>query len=264
MSEFVIIALIVSGLFVGFINTLAGGGTIISLSLFMFLGLPANVANGTNRIAVVFQNIVGVYNFRKNGMLKTEKAWKMAVPVIIGSVVGAKIAANLNEGFIEIAIAIAMIIMLFFLLVKPGNWLKGNEILQNRPMNIQTYVLYFIIGVYAGFIHLGTGYFLLATLVLNCGYDLIRANALKNLIVLLYVPFTLIVFVLQDQVVWKYGLIHAIGNIIGAHIASRYAIKWGTNFVRWVIMIVIILSVADLLNVIDIRTMIRGIMENTQ
>ncbi len=262
MSEFVVIALIISGLLVGFINTLAGGGTIISLSLLLFLGLPAPVANGTNRVAVLFQNMVAVRNFKKSGMLTSAKGLWLGIPTVIGSLLGAKIAVNLQQDLIEKAIAIVMIIMLVFIIAKPQKWLRGNELLFNKPINWKTYILFFLVGLYGGFIHVGVGYFLLAALVLNCGYDLVKANAVKNLLVLLYVPFTLVVFVWQDQVIWKYGLIHAIGNVIGAWIASKYAVKWGTGFVRWIIVVVIIISVADLLNVINIKNVIQYLMTN--
>lgn len=260
MSAFVIIALISSGLLVGFINTLAGGGTIISLSLLLFLGLPAPVANGTNRVAVMFQNLVAVRNFHKSGMLHTRKALWLGIPTIIGSILGAKIAVNLNENIIEKVIAFVMILMLVFIIAKPQKWLKGNETLMKSQLNWKTHILFFLAGIYGGFIHVGVGYFLLASLVLNCGFDLIRANAVKNFLVLLYVPFTLVIFVFQNQIVWEYGLIHAVGNVIGAYIASKYAVQWGTNFVRWVIVIVIVFSISDLLGFFQIRTLIQNLL----
>lgn len=241
----------------GFINTLAGGGTIISLSLLMFLGLPAPVANGTNRIAVIFQNIVAVRNFQKSGMLDAKKGLLLSLPVVLGSIAGARIAVTLNEQIIEKAIAVIMIIMLIFILAKPQSWLKGNEILLHKKIAWYTYLIFFFIGIYGGFIHAGVGYFILASLVLGCGYNLVKANAIKNLIVLAYVPFTLLVFVLQKQVYWEYGLIHAIGNIIGAYVASKFAIKWGAQFIRWVIVAVILFSVSDLLGFIDIQSTIQ-------
>ena len=97
MSWLVITALIVSGIFVGFINTLAGGGTIISLSLFMFLGLPANIANGTNRVAVILQNLTSVSEFRRKKVLDFKKGNKLAIPTMVGAVVGAQIASDINE-----------------------------------------------------------------------------------------------------------------------------------------------------------------------
>ena len=181
--------------------------------------------------------------------------------MIIGSFIGAKIAVNLDESFIEKSIAFVMIIMLFFLLAKPQQWLKGNEILAKKKLDWKIYAVFFLIGLYGGFIHIGGGYFILAALVMGCGFDLVKANAVKCLVVLLYVPFTIVVFVWQDQIMWKYGLIHAIGNVIGAYIASKYAVKWGTNFIRWLIVVVVLISVADLFNIIDIKLLIQQVLK---
>lgn len=256
MSWLTIAALIVSGVFVGFINTLAGGGTIISLSLFMLLGLPANIANGTNRVAVILQNLTSVSQFRKQNLLDFKKANKLAIPTMIGAMVGAQIASDISENIFRKAVAVVMLVMVYFIIAKPSQWLKGTRSLQERPVSWLQVVIFFLIGVYGGFVQVGVGYFILAGVVLGAGYDLVKANAIKVWIVLLYTPLALIVFILHDQVHWTYGLIHAIGNIIGAFIASRFAVSWGANFVRWVIIVVILIFSSDLLGIINIREMI--------
>ena len=256
MSWLTITALIVSGVFVGFINTLAGGGTIISLSLFMLLGLPANIANGTNRVAVILQNLTSVSQFRKQNLLDFKKANKLAIPTMIGAMVGAQIASDINENIFRKAVAVVMLVMVYFIITKPSQWLKGTRALQEKPVSWIQIVIFFMIGVYGGFVQVGVGYFILAGVVLGAGYDLVKANAIKVWIVLLYTPLALIVFILHDQVHWTYGLIHAIGNIIGAFIASRFAVSWGANFVRWVIIVVILIFSSDLLGIINIREMI--------
>jgi len=100
MTWIEIIILIVSGLLVGFINTLAGGGSIISLSILMFLGLPANVANGTNRVAIFIQNIAAVGSFKQQKVLDHKKGFWLAIPATIGSVIGGLIEVVLNEEII--------------------------------------------------------------------------------------------------------------------------------------------------------------------
>lgn len=256
MSWLTITALVVSGVFVGFINTLAGGGTIISLSLFMLLGLPANIANGTNRVAVILQNLTSVSQFRKQNLLDFKKANKLAIPTMIGAMVGAQIASGISENIFRKAVAIVMLVMVYFIIAKPSQWLKGTRSLQEKPVSWIQIVIFFLIGVYGGFVQVGVGYFILAGVVLGAGYDLVKANAIKVWIVLLYTPLALIVFILHDQVHWTYGLIHAIGNIIGAFIASRFAVSWGANFVRWVIIVVILVFSSDLLGIINIKELI--------
>jgi uncharacterized membrane protein YfcA len=253
MSWIEITVLIVSGVLVGFINTLAGGGSIVSLSILMFLGLPANIANGTNRIAILGQTLTGVASFKQQKVLDFRKGIILAIPAIIGSLVGAWIAVDINEKIFEIAVAIIMIFMLFFILYKPDKLLYGRKELIEKKTGFTQILIFFLIGVYGGFIQVGVGYFLLAGIVIGAGYDLVKANAIKVLIVLLYTPFALIIFILDNQINWKYGLVLTIGTFIGAFVASRLAVSKGVNFVRWVIVIVILLTSAHLFGIFDIK-----------
>ncbi|MFH0894503.1 MAG: sulfite exporter TauE/SafE family protein [Bacteroidota bacterium] len=251
MSWEIVLLLVCSGILVGFINTLAGSGTIISISVFVFLGLPVTVANGTHRVAVIFQNLVAVHAFKKQKVLDTRKGLWLAIPVVIGSVLGAFIAVKINEDAMEKVVGIVMLIMLFFIFYKPGRWLKEDRERTAKPVQWWEYGLYFLMGVYGGFIHIGVGIFMLVTLVLNSGYDLVKANAIKNLLVLLYVPFALFIFIISGMVNFSYGLVHAVGNMIGAWLATRYAVKWGADFVRWVLVVVIIGAVGKFLGIYE-------------
>lgn len=259
MTWLTVAALIVSGIFVGFINTLAGGGTAISIAVLMMLGLPANVANGTNRVAVIFQNITSVQAFNKKKLIPWRKATLLALPTIIGSVIGAWIAVDINEAFFRKAMAVIMLVMLFFVVVKPSVWLKERVQLTEKPVSVPEAILFFLIGIYGGFIQIGVGYYLLAAIVLGSGFDLVRANAIKVWIVLLYTVAAILVFILNKQVHWQFGLVHAIGNIIGAWIASRLAIKKGVEFVRWVIIVIILVFSADLLGIIHIKEIVQSL-----
>ncbi len=259
MTWLTVAALIVSGVFVGFINTLAGGGTAISIAVLMMLGLPANVANGTNRIAVIFQNITSVQAFSQKKLVPWRKATLLALPTIIGSVIGAWIAVDINEAFFRKAMAVIMLVMLFFVVVKPAVWLKERTHLTEKPVSGIEILIFFLIGIYGGFIQIGVGYYLLAAIVLGSGFDLVRANAIKVWIVLLYTLAAILVFIFNKQVHWQFGLIHAIGNIIGAWIATRLAIKRGVEFVRWVIIVIILVFSADLLGIIHIKEIIQSL-----
>jgi uncharacterized protein len=260
MTWIEMVVLIISGVLVGFINTLAGGGSIISLSVLMFLGLPAGVANGTNRVAILIQSIAAVGSFRQQKVLDSRKGLWLAVPAAIGSIFGAWIAVDLKEEVIEKAIAIVMFIMVFFILYKPEAWLKGKVGLQEKKVSAGQMILFFFIGIYGGFLHMGVGYFLLAGIVLGAGFDLVKGNAIKNLIVLLWATPILLVFLFNNQVNLAYGLTHAVGNVAGALIASRMAVKKGANFVRWVIIIVILLTIAHVFGLIDVRSGVEAML----
>lgn len=261
METSIIVILILSGLIVGFINTMAGGATIISLSVLTWLGLPLTVANGTNRLAIIFQTLTSVSHFQNSHLIDWRKSIRVGIPTVIGSVLGSLIAVKLNEDIIRASFVVIMIIMLGFILFKPSLWLKGNAVLLELPVKKWNYPVFFIIGVYGGFMHVGVGYYLLAAIVLGLGFDLMRANVLKNLLVLMYVPFSLIIFIINDQVMWKYGLVHAIGNVIGAFVASRLAIKKGSEIIRWVLVVVITILTADMAGLIDIKSTIGALLE---
>ncbi|RLD42680.1 MAG: sulfite exporter TauE/SafE family protein [Bacteroidetes bacterium] len=254
MEVYEIITLIIAGVFVGFINTLAGGGSIISLSVLMYvMGLPAAVANGTNRIAITLQTLTATTSFKKENILDWKKGLKLGIPSVIGSIIGAWIAVDMNEEVFEKAMVVIMVFMLAFIFYKPQLWLKGSESLLQRKVSPFIMFVFFLIGIYGGFIHVGIGYLLLIAIVLGAGYDLVKANAIKVFIVLLYVPFSLAVFIYNDQVNYLYGFTLAIGNVLGALIASKLAIKNGANFVRWVIVVVVALTAANVFGLINIK-----------
>ncbi len=249
MAWYIYLAVIAAGFGAGFINTLAGSGSLITLPVLIFLGLPANVANGTNRVGVLFQNITSTASFQRKGMMDVRGGLILSLPAIIGSIIGAQIATDLNEAVMERVIGALMVVMLVVIWVDPKKWVQGQlERLDRRPSPLQ-WLIFFAIGVYGGFIQAGVGIFLLAGLVLSVGYNLVRANAVKNLIVLAFTISALIVFMLNDQVAWGIGLILAIGNALGAWAAARMAVKRGAQFVRWVVILVVAVSAAELLGV---------------
>ncbi|HEY83658.1 MAG TPA: sulfite exporter TauE/SafE family protein [Chloroflexi bacterium] len=252
MEWYLYLAVIAAGFGAGFINTLAGSGSLITLPLLIFLGLPANAANGTNRVGVLIQNLVAVNSFHQRGMIDVRGAATLSVPAVIGAVVGAQIAVNLNEQMMRYTIGALMLVMLAVILVKPKRWLTGRpEALESRPGWMQM-LIFFGIGIYGGFIQAGVGIFLLAGLVLSVGYDLVQANAVKVLIIFLFTIFALGIFMMNDQVRWDMGLLLAIGNAAGGWVAARMAMEKGAVFVRWLLIAVVAVSAAKLLGLFDL------------
>lgn len=248
MEWYIYPLIVIAGVFAGFINTLAGSGSLITLPLLIGLGLPANVANGTNRIAILLQNIVGVSSFKKQKVLEFRSSVKLVIPAIIGSIIGAMIAVDINEEIMRKTIGGLLLFMFFIILWKPSRWLREQQGKSPLPYWLRA-IIFFIIGVYGGFIQAGVGFFLLSGLVLGAGYDLVRANAVKVLIILAYTVFALAVFIYNDQVNYSYGFILAAGNMIGAFLGARVAVKWGPKFVRYLLLITVIVAAAKLLGV---------------
>ncbi len=256
MTTLEIIVIIVAGVVVGFINTLSGGGSVISLSLLLILGLPADVANGTNRISIFFQTLSSVGSFTRQKMLTGGRPLVLAVPATLGAILGAWLAVDVNARVIEIAMGAAMVMMIFFLFYKPDRWLKENPVRLARPLRAWQIAVFFLVGFYGGFIQVGVGYFLLMALVLGTGYDLVKANAVKNLIVFFYAIFALAVFMLDGKVNYLYGLILSIGSMVGAWVASWLAVRKGGGFIRAVILLSVILTLLQISGLINFTALL--------
>jgi uncharacterized membrane protein YfcA len=235
----------ITGFAAGFVNTLAGTGSLITLPLLILLGLPANVANGTNRVGVLVQNAVAVATFRRSQVLDVAGTWKLVAPAVVGAVVGASLAADLDEALLRRVIGALMVAMLCLMLLKPERWL--DEHATGRPARLWVEVpMMFAIGIYGGFIQAGLGIFLIAGLVLAAGFNVLRANALKNLVNLLITTAALAVFVINGQVSWGVGCALAVGQAAGAWVAARMAVKRGAQFVRWAVIVIVVLSAGAL------------------
>jgi len=247
LSPWMYPAVIVAGFLAGFINTLAGSGSAITLPLLVFMGLPASVANGTNRIGVLLQTGVSTSSFYRQGYLKWREALTLLIPTIVGGVLGAQIAVNLDERAMKLAIAGMLILTFFLIILKPKRWLVGRPEGARKP-DWKEWILFFFIGLYGGFIQAGVGIFLLVGLVMGIGHDLIHANAIKALLVLAFNAFAIFVFLHNGQVAWLVGLILAIGTMAGAWTAVRFATKeWAQIWVYRLLLVVVVLSAGRML-----------------
>ncbi|CAM2066028.1 putative membrane transporter protein [Sulfidibacter corallicola] len=238
---------LVAGFFCGLINTIAGSGSLISLPLLIFAGLPANVANGTNRVAILMQSVIGIAGFAKHGRLDFRHGAWLVLPSVVGAVVGAQVAVDLDERLMRLSLAVIMFLMLGLILARPKRWLRGSGVETPPKVTWKEVVSFFAIGFYGGFIQAGVGIFLLASLVLVSGYDLVKANGVKLMLVLAYTPFALAVFVAADQVDWLLGLWLGVGNMVGAWVGARMAVQKGAGFVRWVLVGVVAISALKLM-----------------
>ncbi len=249
MDWWIYLAVIGAGIASGFINTLAGSGSLLTIPLLIFIGLPANVANGTNRIGILVQSIVGSASFKKQKVLDFRTGTIYGIPTLLGAIVGALIALLFGDDNMNKAIGALLIVMFFLILFKPEIWIKGVAGKTRSIPTILNMAIFFFIGIYGGFIQAGVGFFLLAGLVMGVGADLVKANALKVFLVLFYTPVTLLIFMLNGKVDYKLGLILAVGSSIGAYLGSKVAVSWGPKFVRIVLLLAILVSSLKLIGV---------------
>jgi uncharacterized membrane protein YfcA len=160
--------------------------------------------------------------------------------------VGASVVVELPNDLTEKLIGVVMIIMFFVIIYKPGQWIKEHVPEHEKKFSVLQLIMFFAIGFYGGLIQAGVGIFLLSALVLGAGYDLIRANALKLLIVALYTPFVLVIFIYNGQVNFLWGIILGIGNMIGAWLATKFAVSWGPKVIRYILLTMILISAIKL------------------
>ncbi len=228
--------LLIGGMFAGFVNVLAGGGSMVTIPLLNFAGLSINMANATNRVAIFLQNVISVSKFAKEGKIPYKRAMFLAIFSTLGAIVGAFFVINIDKVLLKRIIGLIFLALLVFTIRKPE--IGTVEHSRKPPLWISS-LLFFLIGIYGGFIQAGVGFFLVYALVLVEGYDLVSANAMKVLIVLIYTLFALGMFILSGLVDWKLGLILAVGNMIGAYIGTVFAIFKGAGWVKWVLVIMV-------------------------
>ncbi len=246
MEWYYYIIIVAVGIVAGIINTLAAGGSLLTLPVLMALGLPPNMANGTNRIAIFLQNVVGVGSFHKQKVMDFPSGFRVGIPAVIGAIAGAFIAVNLNDEVMKLAIAGVMILVFFLMLLNPNRWINSHEEHPPIPYWMQV-VVFFFVGIYGGFIQAGVGFFLLTSLVLGSGFELLKANALKLFVILLYTPLALVIFFVHGDVnIWM-GLVLAVGNMTGAWIGTKIAVKQGAKFIRYFVLVAILIAATKLI-----------------
>lgn len=258
MAWYLYPAVIAAGIAAGFINTVAGSGSLITIPVLIYVFTlagypdPAILANGTKRIGIFFQNIVSVEHFYRNGKLDVRSVLILGLPVVFGGILGAQIAVNMNEDLMRKSIGVVMLLMVVVILARPQRWLEGTFSKFSGKLNLKLILVFFAIGIYGGFIQAGIGIFLLAGLVLAAGFDLVSANGVKNGIILFMTIFALAIFIWHGQVHWGIGLLVSVGNMIGAWIGSRFAIEKGAEWVRRFLVIVVLVSAAQLLGLFEL------------
>ncbi|MDK2886099.1 MAG: uncharacterized protein PWP54_657 [Thermosipho sp. (in: thermotogales)] len=240
MDFLLYVLLFLSGIGAGFVNVLAGGGSMLTLPVLTLLGLDISVANGTNRVGILLQNIIATRNFRKGNVLSIKEGLMLALPATLGAIFGTFTVLNIDKTLLEKIIGFIFLFMSVFILYKPKVWEEGRK--STKKNYLLSFIVFFIIGFYGGFIQAGVGFFLIASLVFIEGNNIIKTNALKVFIVLCYTSFSFVIFLLNGKVDILKGLILALGTMTGAKIGTNAALKSGAKFVRFIVFIMIIVS----------------------
>ncbi len=252
MLSFELILIAFAGAFIaGMINALAGNGSVITLTILTeLLGLPGNVANGTNRVGVLLNAAGAMTGFVGKRDMHYRQNMIFILPVIIGATVGIGVATIVTHAQFMGVFKILMVLMLVVILVKPERWLIEKPGTSNLPKWI-IWILMLGLGFYGGFIQMGMGVFYLALLVLVARLPMIEANTIKALSVGAFTIIAVLVFTITGQIVWFVGLIMGVAQFFGGWIAAHYASKipGAPKVAYYVLILAVILSLLKLFQV---------------
>lgn len=227
-----------TGLIAGVINTLAGGGSNLTLPALMMMGLPADVANATNRVGVLCQCLVGMKGFDRHGKLERTDLKGILVPTLLGGLFGGLSASFLPVSLLKPVLLGTMVVMALLILLKPSTVMpeEGEQAGQVKG-NPKAWAALLLAGFYGGFVQAGVGFVLIAALAGALRYDLVRANALKLVCTAAFTAVALAIFIWQDQVAWVPGLVLAAGTMIGARLGVGMALKVSQKSLKWFLFV---------------------------
>lgn len=252
-------AIFVIGLITGAINTLAGSGSFITLPILIFFGLDPTLANGTNRVGVLSQSAVGAYSLQRFAQLNLKHAGWLLVPSVIGAAIGAQIAVDINEEAMNTAIGVLMVIMLGVVLLKPQQWLREKTEEMGQHKSPFLLFLFFLIGIYGGFIQAGVGVFMLIALVTIGKYTINHSNTIKLIVTLALTVPALAIFTYNSEVHWLVGMVLAISQSLGAIAAARFAALYpGAN--QWVRRLLIVILIAVIIRFFKMHELLLDLM----
>ena len=229
--------LLLAGVIAGFVNVNAGGGSLLTVPALIFLGIPPTVANGTNRIALFFQNISSIVTFWRKGHFYPKLVIQLAIPAILGSICGARLAVKLPDSVFRSLLSAVMILVIILMAFNPHKKLKQTEKTMTPMRNVLLTGAFVLVGFYGGFIQVGVGFIIMTTMMLLTPFSLVTINCVKVSVVLFYTISSLTVFMLSGKVEYSAGLFLAIGNSLGAWLGTVFAIKKGDKWIRIIFLI---------------------------
>lgn len=242
-------ALIVAGFAAGTINTVAGGGSLLSVPLLVALGLPGDVANGTNRIGILAQSAIAAWQFRSEGVSGLSGSLPVLAPVALGALVGAVVISLLPAREFEQIFGVIMLALLWPTL--RGGW-KAASAEPPRPWPPPVRALVFFgIGVYGGAIQAGVGLVLVLALA-RSGLDLVRANSIKVVVVGAFTAVAVPVFVVQQQIAWGPAIALAAGFSLGGAAGARIAVRGGERMIKPILAVAVVVLALRMLGWLDV------------
>ncbi len=228
-------ALALTGVVAGFFNTVAGAGSLLTVPVLLLVGLPADAANATNRVGVLAQSVVGSAGFARAGALDGRALLRSAPPAVLGGVLGAWLSTLVPERVLK-WVLLATLLEVAWLMARK----KSPAEVATSPGPVRSAALLFGAGVYGGFAQAGVGLVLLTILARTMRLDLVRANAIKVAVVGLFTLAALLVFARAGTIRWFEGAVLALGMVVGAAAAVRFAVRKSERLERAAVIAVVV------------------------
>ena len=238
-TAFTLLLIMLTGLVAGFLNVTAGGGTILTLPILNFIGLDLGVANATNRVSILFQNLSAIRHYHQNEKIDWREAATYIFPAIAGAILGTLSAVYMPPRVFRIIAAISIFSMGILLVAKPKMW----DAPQGEPLSLPKRIAaLFLVGIYGGFLQAGVGFLLIWAISGGCKKNLREANVLKITIVAFYTMASLALFASFGMVNWTAAFALAFGSVIGGNAGARFNLKADHRFIRWILTAVVLIS----------------------
>ena len=241
------VLLMLSGVAAGFMNVMAGGGSMLTVPVMVFLGLPGPIANGTNRIAIVAQSLTAVTTFFRKGFSNFRLSFTLALCAIPGAVLGAMAGVRLEGAWFNRVLAVVLLFVMVMLWRKDKSNADQPKSVPSSRRIITAHVLMVGVGFYGGFIQIGVGFLLIGVLASVLNLDLVRVNMHKVFIAGCFNIAALIVYAINVPLVWVLGLTLAVGNSIGGWLGAHTSVHQGESAIKWVLNAILIVFILKLL-----------------
>jgi uncharacterized membrane protein YfcA len=243
-----LLVLFAVGAVAGFINVNAGGGSTLTLPTLIFLGLDSSLANGTNRVGILIQNIVAVLKLKKERYSQARLSLKLAAFTIPGVLVGAFFAVKISDETFKTVLGIILIGVIISMLVPRKEIITDNN--PDKKIGWKAALALFGIGFYGGFVQAGVGFLIMATLYYLLHFSLIYVNMHKLFIIATYTVPAILIFAFTGNVDWIYGLTLALGNSFGGYWGIRFAVRKGEKFIKAVLLVAVFIMALKLLKIL--------------
>lgn len=238
-------AVAVTGVVSGFINVLAGGGSLLALPMLNFAGLDLSVANATNRVAIIIQNVSAASYYHSKRVIDWKTVFVYAVPAVAGSVAGTVSAISLPPKTFKLIAAFFIVLMGLLIAFRPSMW----EEPKGKPFGpVMRTIALFGVGLYGGFLQAGVGFFIIWTISGGCKKDIRETNIIKCAVVALYTAASLAIFTSMGMVNWPAAFALSIGTFTGGRLGANFNIKGDKKWIRYLLLAAVFASAAKIIS----------------